>query len=95
MTDKNGKRLNKEKAKIAVVGTIAKTLLGGLVRKSTKEPITLADIKDKVQTEMNEYGFSRRSMHDSVLCLMVQWTDEQRKQLHDFCYDELVDGKKK
>lgn len=95
---KNGKRMTKPQAKRTLASFVARVALGGLRNSETKEILTLenmgSDRLEKFQAEMNEYGFTRRSIHDTTTCLMYNYTEEQLKSIHDFCYGKLKDGKK-
>lgn len=93
----NGKRVTKPEAKRMIATYIGKVAIGGFCYKDTKETITLENLSDakveKIQVEMNEYKFSRRSIHDTTTCLMFAYTKEQLQSIHDFCYGRLKDGK--
>lgn len=93
----NGKRVSKPDAKRTIAVYIGNIAMGCYRNKLTKELLTLENLPDykveKIQAEMNEYKFSRRSIHDTTTCLMYGYTKEQLKSIHDFCYTRLVDGK--
>ena len=93
----NGKRVNKPEAKRAIAIYLGHVAVGCYRNKLTKELITLENLPDykveKIQAEMNEYHFSRRSIHDTIVCLILDYNKEQLKSIHDFCYKRLVDGK--
>ena len=58
MNDKNGKRITKPRAKSMLCGAIARGYCNNF--KSLK--------LDKVHEMMKEYGISRKSIHDTIVC---------------------------
>ena len=82
MLDKNGKKIKKADAKMLVARVIAKDVL---LKKTDSLKV------DKIHEIMKEYGFSRKSIHDTIVCNFRP--AENAKQfyvdVHNFCFTVL------
>lgn len=88
MKDKNGKYITKPRAKQMLCRVIAESYARNGLK--TIKP-------EKVQEIMNEYKFSRRSIHDTIICnWRIADASERAAYLatiHNFCFTVLHDGK--
>lgn len=82
MLDKNGKKIKKADAKMMLCRAIAKHCV---INKYDTLKL------DKIHEIMKEYGFSRKSIHDTIVC--NYFVSENQKQFHDnvhkFCFTVL------
>ena len=88
MKDKNGKYITKPRAKQMLCRCIAQSYAKNQLK--TIKP-------EVVQEIMNEYKFSRRSIHDTIIC-NYHFSDVAEREIfhttiHNFCYGVLHDGK--
>lgn len=88
MLDKNGKKVSKPKAK--------KMLAYALARSCIKN--NFASIKlDEVQKVIDEYGFSRKSIHDTIVANYSPSDEKLRREyyenIHTFCFTRLRSAK--
>ena len=82
MTDKNGKRIPKPKAKLLVCKVVAHAYCNNF--KTIKV--------DKIHEIMKEYGFSRKSIHDTIVCnyfIKEEYREDFYKSIHNFCFNVL------
>jgi hypothetical protein len=82
MNDKNGKRITKPRAKSMLCGAIARGYCNNF--KSLK--------LDKIHEMMKEYGISRKSIHDTIVCnyfIKEEYREDFYKSIHNFCFNVL------
>ena len=88
MKDKNGKYITKPNAKRMLCRAIAQSYAHN--RLKTIKP-------EVVQEIMNEYKFTRRSIHDTIMCNWILEDASERAAyqaaIHNFCFTVLHDGK--
>ena len=82
MLDKNGKKIKKADAKMLLCRVIAKHCV---IDKYDSLKL------DKVFEIMKEYGFSRKSIHDTIVCNYrpCENADKFYKNVHKFCFTVL------
>lgn len=88
MKDKNGKYITKPRMKYLIAHTIAKRWF--------KLDRLEKEIIEKIQTWLNEYGFSRKQIFmtiESNFHVKEEFRTEFHDKCHSFCYGVLRDGK--